>query len=798
MRFLRALSLALLFTLSGALLAPQAAPRVAEAVVNVSVWPALGTTVTLQDGITTITSAGAVVTYTTEIRSLLSQGQLLTHDPQPGSTSIVDYPTLSIDAGAPISVAGLATRAGTYQGQVTAAQYYDTGITTGGGLFRWDGASTTTSNGGTVLGNAGVGRWHRVFSGPIDATWFGLQSTTLTDQSSQISAAVNAANAAGLPVYFPPGTYRCDSTIRILPNAFNGAYGTGFRIVGAGQETTIFDDRVANAPLFDLDSQNGRVGAGSFLAIMGVELSNFTIRRTATAANSVGIRIRSAFNVEIRNVHIDNMTADGLVVECDVGDNDGNNQVWLQNVRIENCDGWGINAAAATTHNENSFLMLDHVFLQGNGTSSGSTPPPSGGMVWKGQILKISEGAFAVNNNVALYVKGDSGLGLNVDIQDTTFENNTGRYVYVTGVNQMRGHNLRINGSNTLFVASKGFEFDGSTYTIRGVDIDHVIVRSGNQNSGFVAFSATGSNMEMDKARIKNASFDLFNDATMTRYSSNWLFGPFPFQARLVAVNSTIMRLEPSVNAWGLGASVPFMISNGASTSGEVIGKVFSVASIAAQPSDTTLEGVVASTLTSQRLYMYVWDNAGSAKLSHSTVAPTVDSTLGYYVKNGDRAKTYVGAVLMDGSGNYDLTQSGWMDPMQVPGTRVGTPALAWVDASNYLHIKTSAPANDNDGVIVGGVVNGKALQGTVTYDPPSLVDGDGVTTSSGAGNGDVTVTGAALGDTVVPAFSLDLQGITLTCWVQATDTVRCRFQNETGGTLNLSSGTLRARVVKQ
>lgn len=76
-------------------------------------------------------------------------------------------------------------------------------------------------------------------------------------------------------------------------------------------------------------------------------------------------------------------------------------------------------------------------------------------------------------------------------------------------------------------------------------------------------------------------------------------------------------------------------------------------------------------------------------------------------------------------------------------------------------------------------------LKASATYDPPSLGDGAGATTT-------VTVTGAALGDWTQASFSLDLQGITLTSWVSAANTVSVRFQNESGGTLDLASGTLR------
>lgn len=82
-------------------------------------------------------------------------------------------------------------------------------------------------------------------------------------------------------------------------------------------------------------------------------------------------------------------------------------------------------------------------------------------------------------------------------------------------------------------------------------------------------------------------------------------------------------------------------------------------------------------------------------------------------------------------------------------------------------------------------------LTGSATYDPPSLADGAGTTTT-------VTVTGAAFGDFALASFSLDLQGITVSAYVSATNTVSVRFQNESGGTLDLASGTLRARVWKQ
>ena len=89
-----------------------------------------------------------------------------------------------------------------------------------------------------------------------------------------------------------------------------------------------------------------------------------------------------------------------------------------------------------------------------------------------------------------------------------------------------------------------------------------------------------------------------------------------------------------------------------------------------------------------------------------------------------------------------------------------------------------------------GTTGRGGYMTGSVTYDPPSLTAGAGATTT-------VAVSGAAVGDAVYCSFSNDLQGITLTGYVSAWSTVAVRFQNNTGGTIDLASGTLKVTVVK-
>lgn len=123
--------------------------------------------------------------------------------------------------------------------------------------------------------------------------------------------------------------------------------------------------------------------------------------------------------------------------------------------------------------------------------------------------------------------------------------------------------------------------------------------------------------------------------------------------------------------------------------------------------------------------------------------------------------------------------------------------AGAGVVAENETFIGTARGAADTFRPLFNGIHDtnypySKNLpgSGSATFDPPSLADGVGTTTT-------VTVTGAALGDFAEAAFSRDIQGITVTAWVSAANTVSVRFQNESGGTIDLASGTLRVRVRK-
>ncbi len=79
----------------------------------------------------------------------------------------------------------------------------------------------------------------------------------------------------------------------------------------------------------------------------------------------------------------------------------------------------------------------------------------------------------------------------------------------------------------------------------------------------------------------------------------------------------------------------------------------------------------------------------------------------------------------------------------------------------------------------------------SATLDASSLADGVGETNT-------IAVPGVALGDIVLNvSLKVDVSGISITPYVSAANVVSIRFQNESGGTLDLASTTVRCIVVR-
>ena len=82
-------------------------------------------------------------------------------------------------------------------------------------------------------------------------------------------------------------------------------------------------------------------------------------------------------------------------------------------------------------------------------------------------------------------------------------------------------------------------------------------------------------------------------------------------------------------------------------------------------------------------------------------------------------------------------------------------------------------------------------IDGSATWDPGAIADGDEEAK-------EVTVYGALVGDFALASFSLDVSDLVLNAQVTAADTVTCVLANNTGGAVDLASGTGYVRVFKR
>lgn len=77
---------------------------------------------------------------------------------------------------------------------------------------------------------------------------------------------------------------------------------------------------------------------------------------------------------------------------------------------------------------------------------------------------------------------------------------------------------------------------------------------------------------------------------------------------------------------------------------------------------------------------------------------------------------------------------------------------------------------------------------GSVAWTPGGIANGASTSTT-------IAISGVTLGNFVQVSFNNDIQGLTLTGYVSAADTVTVVLSNATGGTITIGAGTVNARV---
>lgn len=182
---------------------------------------------------------------------------------------------------------------------------------------------------------------------------------------------------------------------------------------------------------------------------------------------------------------------------------------------------------------------------------------------------------------------------------------------------------------------------------------------------------------------------------------------------------------------------------------------------------------VVNNVFKDNSLYAVETSNAAAASqtllLDRNTVLSTNISTkqATAFIINGASTTATLGVNTFSPAYNTDLVETSFANR--------ATKAVLVLNSATLLRMK---------------VLNTLNYINRVTYNPPSIASGSGVTTT-------VAVAGAAVGDAVLVSFSQPLLGLHLWGWVSGDGTVSVRFHNQTGSAVDVAEGTLVAQVLK-
>lgn len=364
------------------------------------------------------------------------------------------------------------------------------------------------AQGFSVIDSSGVNNSQSSGDEPIDVRLFGAKGDGTTDDTASIQAAITYA--AGRPVKVPAGTYVITSTLTDVPTSLVGR-NRGTRIQGSGPFTTIFDNRVANGPMINLDT-----GTNNEFQLHS-SLSGFQIKTTTSPSASIGILLRRQWQARLQSIYINGLTADGIKISVQNGDSDSSIHIVLDNVWIYQCAGWGINCDCASGHNEMSYLSLISTRVESCGTTSGSADPPSGGMRWKGQVLALEHSAFVTNENIGLVIYSGAGAANDARAYGTTWENNKKRHLWIQTLSNGLFDTCQFY-SNDSFLVTAGVDLTptggGSCNDVKFVNS---IVRASSGNNPIVAFTLDANCQD---CVIEDTKWDLFGSAGQTRFSN--------------------------------------------------------------------------------------------------------------------------------------------------------------------------------------------------------------------------------------------------------------------------------------
>lgn len=589
---------------------------------------------------------------------------------------------------------------------------------------------------------------------------FGAKGDGTTDDSAAVTAALAAAYSAnGGTIYFPQGRYRINSLSTLQNDGQATPHQPGIRITGAAPGIT-YPYSPTSGTILDLRASSGVAkidtrGRG-FLKIDHVTLTDSTgssvpfIQTTNTTLHIENVQFEGLESAGTNGI---NSVIDAIILGGTTGTSDGSATAIFQGYGtiIRDCNFRNIRRVAYIRAGCNSILFEGNAISNscGSNLTNGAaieidgTGSDARGNVIIGNVIQMDNYVYGVkitkgqNNIIAYNSFWDPGSNvLGYLLCDLYTDGNT----LVDGYN-----NPCANVGFSYFSEVSGVSGKNSRMT--GAYGETSTLASGLNVKGISQFGDGGTVTNTILGIFKTGVPDTLNDLNgiYTRISANTAF------ASRNAIGANI-NARYTANS-GIAVSVEGLLATAANNGNGTVTNVHGLQSNFQNSSGGTISNGYAG--------RFAAINSGAGTVTQA-VGIRIDSASN---SGGGTVGTNYGLLVKDQSGvgttNYNLYSEG-------------------ANSANYFQGTV---------VIGGGTVIKKHLSGTTTWDPANIVNG-GITSTT------VTVTGAAIGDTVSVGFSVAVPaGALLVGAVTATNTVTVTLFNQTGSSLDLASGTLRADV---
>lgn len=570
--------------------------------------------------------------------------------------------------------------------------------------------------------------------------WFGALRDGTTDDTVALQAAITLANEnGGGTVKLTRGTYRC------------------LRMFCKSNVTILGDNRMSI-----LKSVDGR-GSG-YIPIWAENVTNFHIKELTIDGNidnvedneqCHSVRFNKAINCSAVSCNFYGSRGDAIVI---LGIYPSSTYSASENIKIYDCDFTGAGRNHITLGSGYNGVYIENNRFSGDVYSSHIDSEPT--------LLAYTQNVWIVNN----FFDGTNGGGIitTAGSSQTDYDQKfriIGNYMLNTGIYTIVSKNVLIQGNHIIKTAETSYDYSIRVYRQGEVYIfNNYIYNYIDDNAIDIQYNSGAPKEILIQSNILKINKLVIKDTRQVNVSDNIIIGD--------GSTYVIYAYSTSVS----GAEILTINNNLISTC--TYGIYLNYAS--------------GKSIDTLRITNNVFEDC-------STIAIYTTNTISYFtnfvLSNNSLQGTTPSLIsdvsnithwIIQGGGDTPTIFRVKGSPENVVTAPVGSIALRSDGSAGTSHyIKESGTGN------TGWIATMSSLSGSATWDPGSLNDGVGETSAS------ITVTGAALGDFAIASAPYDLQGVTCNAYVDATNSVKIRLQNETGGVVDLASGTWKVKVIK-